>query len=823
MELLRFQKPSRYINNEWNSIHKRGDLTFALAFPDLYEIGMSHLGLRILYEILNSMDGVVAERVFAPWPDMEEYLRKNKIYLSSLESRRPIKDFDILGFSLQYELSITTVLNMLDLGGIPIFSIERKGLPLVIAGGPCCLNPAPFVKFFDLFFIGEAEYAIMDIVNTIRDWKRNGDGKKESLLRALSRIDGVYVPGISSSVKRVYVRDLDEAPYTLKPVVAHQAVHDRFNIEISRGCPKGCRFCQAGMIYRPVRERSPERIIEIAEKGLSLTGYEEVSLTSLSAGDYPGLDHLLQELNNRFSHKKISLSLPSLRIGAVTKDILRQLKAVRKTGFTIAPEGGTERLRRVINKDFGDLDYERALSLLFEEGWLNLKLYFMIGLPTETDEDVEGIIKMALKALKIAKRYTKRFVNISVGVSPFIPKPHTPFQWLPQESLEELKRKANFIKDNLQKKGINFKGHDPEMSLVEAIISRGDERIGPLIHEVWRLGARLEAWTEYFDFSKWLKAMDRTGIDGIEIARSSYSDEHLFPWDMIDTGVKKSFLLREFKKALSQEFSPGCERLCLGCGLGCKPVESHQRSPSTDLSLDSLKMGKERTKNAHNTIRLRAEFSKTGVFKYLSHLELMKLIERALRRADVPLEFTEGFHPSPQISFGPALPVGVSGLKEYFDVIVSSRIINKRLNHKESLRLIADSINKVLPGGVSLNKLFIVPLKAESLSSFIKGYKYLLRFEKILSRSKTEEIIYNAVSGLTAHAFSMLKDFEPVPEGLRLILEDSEDKKVKIFEFLKDIGIPDELIVNEMVEVIRESLFGYINGEPVTPDYFELV
>ncbi len=496
MNLLSFQRPSRYINSETNSIHKKAPVTVALAFPDIYEVGMSHLGLKILYSIVNNLPFASAERVFSPWLDLEDAMKKKGIILSSLESSRPLKDFDIVGFSLQYELSYTTVLNMLDLGGIPIRADERLdmgGSPLIIAGGPCTSNPMPMSAFVDVFLIGDGEDAIKEILHTYHKWKNEGLNNKHSLLTSLAKIGGVYVPflGKDQIIHRRFIKSLEDAPFPDNPAVPFTSIiHDRVNIEIARGCSRGCRFCQAGMICRPVRERSPEKVLDLAERSLKNTGYDSISFTSLSAGDYSCLLQLMNEFNGRFYNERISMSLPSLRVASVNSDILKEIKSVRKTGFTIAPEAGTDRLRALINKDFSEETYIRALETLFKERWLNLKLYFMTGLPTETEADIAAIPEMVLQAVKISKKLTGRHVNISVGVSSFIPKPHTPFQWFGQNNLDVLKEKNNYLKRMFLKKGVKFKGHDEEMSLLEAIFARGDESLSGLIDLILSINLR---------------------------------------------------------------------------------------------------------------------------------------------------------------------------------------------------------------------------------------------------------------------------------------------------------------------------------------------
>ncbi len=795
VDISLFRRPSRYINQEINSIHQSSFLRVALCFPDIYDIGMSHLGLKILYEIINNLPYASAERVFSPWIDMEESLRKESVLLGSLESNTPLKNFDIVGFSLQYELSYATVLNMLDLGGIPIRAEERnKKDPIVIGGGPCTLNPFPVSPFFDVFLIGDGEDAIEEIIDVSFAHKSEGDEQRESLLRKLSEIEGVFVPRFSEgNVTRRILTDLDSAPFPCSPVVPYTPiVHDRINIEISRGCTHACRFCQAGMIYRPLREREPDTVLRIAKKSIENTGHADVSFTSLSAGDYSQLLPLVTMFNRSFSKKRISLSLPSLRVGSINDELLKEMKLVRKTGFTIAPEAATSRLRNVINKNFNEDEYERALFSLFKKGWLNLKLYFMIGLPTETDEDVEAIPFMAQKALRIARRFTKRFVNINVGVSTFVPKPHTPFQWCGQIGREEVVRKKQYLKKILSRKGLKVKGHDERMSILEAAFSRGDERLASLIETAWRYGSRLDAWTEIFDYRKWINAMEKTGIDMERFAEREYKSNDSLPWTGINTGIGKDFLWKEYIRALRGVRILDCRFNCHGCGLPCKSGQYLSKKSVPSISREDLSP----IVKVFSPIKLRMAYAKTGKIRHLSHLELTTAIIRGLRRADVPLTYSKGFHPTPNVSFGPPLSVGVSGKKEYLDMEVLPPFdISKS----------KDRINTKMPEGIKVINMFFIPKDLPSLSKFITTYKYQitskekLRKEDIEKRLKSEEAEW---------LLPMFVDFDVINERLSITLRDREEKKVKLNAIVKTILC----IKGESLHIVRTGLYGWNNG-----------
>ena len=600
------EKPARYTGGEWNAQPKASAAVLcriALAMADVYEVGMSNLGLKILYEILNRRDDIAAERVYAPWLDMEEEMRRRGIPLFSLETFQEVSSFDILGFSLQYELLITNTLNMLDLAGLPLHAAERTDeQPFVIGGGPCVYNTEPIADFFDFFVLGDGEEIVVEVCDALIAWKKDGrpDGRRGFLRRA-ARIPGVYVPSFyapeydaqgmftglrildeaaSPQIYRRVVKDLDAAPFLEKPVVPYLGiVHDRLMLELFRGCTRGCRFCQAGMAYRPVRERRPETLEFLARTLFDSTGYNEMSLTSLSSADYSCLSPLVDGLLAGTQGERVSFSLPSLRIDSFSVDIAERLQQVRKSGLTFAPEAGTQRLRDVINKNVTEDDLLHSVRTAFEQGWKAVKLYFMMGLPTETDEDIVGIAELAQKVVDCYKEVKgKRGVKVTVSVSCFVPKAYTPFQWFAQVPQEEFERRQRLLKESIRDRAISFHYHDARASVLEGALSRGDRRLSAVIETAWRNGAKFDGWTDQFKVEVWKDAFCRCGVAPEFYSRRTRDPEEVLPWAHTSPGVSEDFLRREWQRAQEAALTHDCRReTCTGCGvcpeLGCEIVD----------------------------------------------------------------------------------------------------------------------------------------------------------------------------------------------------------------------------------------------------------
>ncbi len=749
--LARVKRPARYTGGELHMAKKdpaAQNVSVCLAFPDIYDIGQSYIGFHILYHILNKRPATLCERTFQPWTDMEAAMRDEKVPLWSLENFLPVSAFDVVGFTLQYELHYTTVLNMLDLAGIPLHSEERgEDDPLVISGGTCVVNPEPMARYFDAILLGDGEEAFSEILDVVEQSKKEGLDRLETL-RRLAGVESVYVPSFyraeydeNGTFTKIEVID-DAAPATLKSRVVEQmkaefypekplvpvtdVVHDRLAVEIMRGCTRGCRFCSAGMSYRPRRTRPPEDIVQQITRGIKTTGWDEVSLVSLSTTDYPGIDRVVREVGRKLEGKAVSISLSSLRADNFSLKMAEATAGGRKTSLTFAPEAGTQRLRDVINKNLTEEQLIETVTSALEQGFGNIKLYFMIGLPTETDEDVLAIAELLNKVGGIVKRNKGR--NLNVTISPFSPKPATPFQWENQASAEAFEEKMRLIRHNLRSRAVHLRQGNPMLSLLEGAIARGGREMGDIIFEAWKRGSRLDGWSELYDGETWSDVFSAAGIDlaagggGMEVGTA-------LPWSHLSFGVETPYLIAERERAYQGDTIPDCRERCHNCGpyaAFCKAFREEEASRAgvqgeqNRDTASAAKFGRKRkpavTRSEPLDIlgtRLRVKYTKEEAVRYSSHLDMIRIFDRTLRRGGIPVAYSQGFHPHPKISFGYPLPLGYKSGAEYVDISLSTPFPSFEKAFREGL-----------PDGVGLVDIRSIPDKTQSLTKLVTLAEY---------------------------------------------------------------------------------------------------